>query len=860
MKPIEIIDIESRVLELEKPSRYIGGELNSVKKDLNKVDLKFAFAFPDVYDVGMSHLGLQIIYQILNAREDIACERVFAPWTDFEDFLRSEKLPLFTLESKAPLYSFDVLGFSLQYELSFTNILNMLELGGIELFAKDRAEDAPFVCGGGHVATNPEPVADFFDFFIVGDGEDTVIKISDAIIDSKKAGLSRQDTLKELSKIKGVYVPSLFEVTYKEDNTIEKITPLLEGYAKARSAVVEDLNLTNSPIKPVVPFLQAVHDRLAVEINRGCTRGCRFCQAGMITRPSRERTIENITEVIREGLKNTGYDEVSLMSLSTGDFAQIDPLLCSLMPTLLEKKVSVSFPSMRVGTLSKNLANEIKKVKKTGFTMAPEAGSERLRNIINKGIAEEDLLKSAEDIFTLGWKALKLYYMIGLPTETDTDLDEIIRLSREVKVVGRNSHTKLTGSKGGAPQINVSVSTFVPKPFTPFQWSPMIGLEEIKRKQSLLRGYAKKVGLGFKWHDKEISYLEGIFSRGDRRLSKLIMAAYKAGCRFDGWSEKFDFEKWMKAADDTNIDTDFYVQRERDIKEVLPWDHIDTGIEKAFLVEEYLTGLKEAQVEDCKFGKCSNCGVCDHKIIKNIVNKLPDDIAAKKPRIADELSVSPPIKVRLNYSKTGVLRYLSHLEMLRVFNRAISRANLPVRFSQGFSPSPKVSFANPLSVGMESLDEYMDIELNPVNITVNDVISRLNKTLPHGITINGGKVIALQVKSLSVMIKAQNFAVDLSKRPEGLNIDFKKFDGFLRDFLKMNEVQLKVRRKNRVKEINIRPLVGNLEFSQSTNKLNFLLKLRENFNVKPFEVVAHLLDIPIEKASLIPITKTKSII
>src|SRR3989338_3470507 len=699
------VNIKNYLALVSSPSRYINGEVNSIKKDLSHIQLKIGLAFPYVYEVGMSHLGMQILYQILNSRDNIACERVFSPWVDMEKLLREKNIPLTTLESGIPLNKLDILGFSIQYELSYTNILTILNLGNIPLYSKDRDETHPLIIGGGPIAFNPEPIADFFDAFVLGDGEEVVLEIADVVIEWKKERGKRKDLLKRLAKIEGMYVPSFFDVAYNQDGTVKKITPLLNGYEGVKKRIVSDINKLPLPIKPVVPFPQIVHDHLTVEINRGCTRGCRFCQAGMIYRPNRERSPENIMKLVEEALKNTGYDEVSFLSLSTGDYSCIQDVLINFMDRFADKKVAVSLPSLRVGTLSPQLIAEIKRVRKTGFTMAPEAGSERLRNVINKGIEEDALIETAENVFEMGWKAIKLYYMIGLPTETLNDVRGIVELSNRVQETGKRL--------GFRPTINVSVSQFIPKPHTPFQWEPQIQLEESLERQTFLRQELKKRRLDFKWHDARMSFLEGVFARGDRRLSKVVKAAYGAGCRFDSWGDHFRFDIWQQIFKDNGVNPEFYTYRRRDRDEIFPWDHLNARVDKEFLYKEYERSVMTEQTSDCKTDKCSICGICDHKVIKNVSFYEKSEVRGKRleARNPPTSNLQPPtFKTRLTFSKTGAMKYLGHLELVTLFSRSIRRAEIPITYSAGFHPLPKMVFSPPLSVGIESVAEYVDLE------------------------------------------------------------------------------------------------------------------------------------------------------
>ncbi len=845
---------------VRKPGRYIGGEVNSIKKDLSSVRLKFGMAFPDAYEVGMSHLGIQILYQILNARPDIACERVFAPWMDMEALLREKGIKLSTLESGIPLGELDILGFSLQYELCYTNVLNMLELGGITLEAASRKKDEPFIIGGGPAAYNPEPVAAFFDAFLLGDGEEAIIEISDAVIEGRAKGEERAGILLRLSRIQGVYVPSFFDVRYNSDGTVKEICLLAPGCAKIKKRLLPDINDAPLPLKPVVPNIETIHDRVTVEITRGCTRGCRFCQAGMIYRPVRERRPENVVKIVKGALANTGYDEVSLLSLSAGDYTLIEELLAALMGRFVEENVALSLPSLRVGTLSANLAGEIKRVRKTGFTLAPEAGSERMRTLINKGIKEEDLLKAANAIFTLGWRALKLYFMIGLPTETDEDVAEIARLAECVKKAG----SLACGAR--MPQINVGVSTFIPKPFTPFQWEPQITLNECLRKQAVIRKRLAARKLGFKWHEPEMSVMEGVFSRGDRRLGRVIIRAFKKGCRFDGWGEEFRFKLWLEAFREEGIDPAFYTDRKRPLEEVFPWDHLDPGVSKEFLHREFEMAVELSQTPDCKVAKCSVCGVCDHRAIKNVIagdngflrGMGEEGSRASISRVSEESFKTPPLKIRLRFSKTGEARFLSHLELVSAVTRALRRANVPVKYSEGFHPLPRVSFSQPLPVGMESMDERMDVELDVKQsaITPDELRERLNKTAPEGLQFLSAQILPLQHDTASAIMKVAEYLIFLKNSPMALNITPESIDGILRDFHGKESLTVRIMKEKRTEEVDIKPLVGGLSLADGAT-LRLVLKKGGSRNIRPQDVLAGLFNLSKADASLIPVLKIR---
>ncbi len=599
------------LMQVDKAARYIGGEVNSVMKDKNKVDIRFAMCFPDVYEIGMANLCMMILYNMFNEREDVWCERVFSPWMDLDKIMREEHIPLFALESQEPVKEFDFLGITLGYEMCYTNVLQILDLSHISLLAKDRKEDDPIVIGGGACAYNPEPIAEFFDMFYIGEGETVYDALFDVYKATKAAGGSRKDFLFAASKIPGIYVPSLYNVSYKEDGTIASFTPVKEGIPeKVCKQLITDITKDYRAIKaPVVPFIKATQDRVTLEIQRGCIRGCRFCQAGMIYRPTRERDVEELKASAREMLQNTGHEEISLSSLSSSDYSELKELVNFLIEEFHGNAVNISLPSLRIDAFALDVMSKVQDVKKSSLTFAPEAGSQRLRNVINKGLTEEMILHGAGEAFKGGWNQVKLYFMLGLPTETEEDMKGIAHLAQKIAETYYEEVPK--EQRKGKVQVNVSTSFFVPKPFTPFQWAGMYREEDFVEKakvvKSEIRAQVNQRSIRYSWHEPDVTILEGFLARGDRRCAQVILKAYEKGAIYDAWSESFDYNIWKEAFAETNTDIDFYTLRERSTDEILPWDFIDAGVTKKFLIHEWEQAKKETVTPNCR-QKCSGCG------------------------------------------------------------------------------------------------------------------------------------------------------------------------------------------------------------------------------------------------------------
>jgi radical SAM family uncharacterized protein/radical SAM-linked protein len=720
-----MIELEKILQNIEKPGRYIGNELNTYRKSFDASEVRLALAFPDVYEVGMSHIGLQVLYHTLNRMDGVMADRAYTPWPDLEEQLRTRGGRLCAMESGRPLKDFDILGVSLQYELSYTNILTILDLAGIPFYSSDRSDEHPWVIAGGPCAFNPEPLADIFDFIVVGEAEELLSELVSAYKEWKAAKGGRREFLEAVRKIPGIYVPSFFDMDYDADGCITGVRPRFSDYTHVQKRLIKDLAI-GSPLveKPLTPMLEIVHDRLSLEIARGCTRGCRFCQAGFIYRPVRERRPQDLLENAKKALSSTGFDELSLLSLSTGDYCGIQTLLAALMEHCSPQKVAVSFPSMRVGTLTPELMRLVRRVRKTGFTVAPEAATERLRRVINKGIRDEELLSTAENAFRLDWRILKLYFMIGLPTEGQEDIDAIIERCRQVWQLG----------KFRKASVNVAVSTFVPKAQTPFQWFGQIPRGAIESRLAFLKDGFRLPGLRLKWNHPGQSVLEAVFARGDRRLVKALVRAWELGARYDAWSDTFREDAWQRAFSEVGLNMTSYAERVYARDDILPWDHLSAGVSREFLWSEYERALAEEFTPDCRWEHCSRCGVCDHKTVQPLLHR-DTAISVTPVEIQEEGEEAKTFIYRLSYNKTGKSRFFGQLEIARSFARAVHRAGLKAAYSKGYHPHLKMSFTGALPLGLESVTEeaYLTLleEAGP-----RELLLRLNERLPEGIMVS----------------------------------------------------------------------------------------------------------------------------
>lgn len=824
------------LVQLQKPAQYLGGEHNSIVKVDSDVDFRFALAFPDAYEVGMSHLGFQILYDVLNRDPKVWAERVYMPLPDMEAMLRKRKAPLFSLESKRALSEFDVIGFSLQYELCGTNILAMLELGGIPLYAADRSDSDPIILGGGPYSYHPEPLAPFFDAFFLGDAEEGIWDVVNTLRRLKTEKKSRAEVLAELSEVEGIYVPSRFIPVYDEAGALIEIQAV-EGQRKSiERRLLKSLDGAPFPTKPVIPNIRTIHNRMSVEVMRGCVRGCRFCQAGYLYRPQRERSPEEVMRLISESLPETGYEELSLLSLSTADYCSIVPLLKSLMDRYGEgDNLAISFPSTRVDALKPEILEQVQRVRRTNFTVAPEAGTQRLRDVINKGVTDEEILETCNNVFTLGWSGIKLYFMLGLPTETDEDLYGIIDIARRIKALpsARNK------------DITVSVSSHVPKPHTPFQWAEQISSSEILRKQALLKDGLKRARVNFRGHHSFSSFLEGVFCRGDRRLATVIEQAYKLGARLDAWNEHLREDLWTQAFTDCGVDGQA-VLRERSAEEVLPWEHLSCGISKDYFLKEYRRALRFKETPDCLTQSCSICGACDYDSKRNVLWRRTDTERRLGIKCAEEKVMPTPeivSRVRLEFSKFGPMRYVGHLELVSVFHRTARRAGIPLAYSRGFHPQPKLIFGPALQLGIESEAEIVDAFLvEPVEAEL--IKDFFNQCFPPGLIINRAETLPVKSKGIQENLQALRYQLEWSNGRD--------LSDSLADLSTLQVIRADETGRKPSKEFTLRDFVCDFEYTQNGKReLKFSLLINPSVaSPKPLEIASVISGLDAENVEL----------
>ncbi len=817
-----------------KPGRYIGNELGAIRKD-HQGKLRVALAFPDVYEIGMSYLGLSILYHLINRRANCVAERVFSPWVDAEELLRKENIPLFSLETHTPLSEFDVIGFSLSYELNYTTVLNMLNLANISAFSSQRTQDDPLVIAGGPSALNPEPMAEFIDLFALGDGEEIISDILDEIEKGNENRAKKEDLLSKLSKIPGIYVPSFYEVKYDEKKRFERIAPNFpEIPQKINVRTLPDLKSEYYPTDPIVPFLETTHDRLTIEIMRGCPMGCRFCEARIAYYPKRERPLEDIVTQAEMGIASSGWDEISLLSLSATDYSNLQELAGRLQEKFYSKRVSISLPSLRPDTFSLELAQLLSKTKKPGLTFAPEAGTSALRKVIGKNLKEEGLFDTVRIAYSSGWNLIKLYFMIGLPTERKEDLDGITYLLKEIMRIGKQN--------GGGKNLNVTISPFSPKPHTPFQWEKQEDIAGLKEKMDYLKHSLRRKGLNLKFRDPKVSYLEGILGRGDRPLSAVIYSAWKKGARLDAWTEHFKYQIWEEAFDENEIDPSSYLQA-RDLAQPLPWDHIDKGIKREYLEREKNRAYSfrsEEKKPVSRAGEVKVADVIERKVIEKLISGREESAEPSSEaygRTRKRKGVSPALtvarsRVRLRWSKSEDVRFTSHLDVGRTFERTIRRSGIPIAYSEGFHPHQKIAFGPPLPLGFISDSEYLDIQLNQPYSDA--ILYRLNQALPSGFEFLEAKPILGKSESLSAAINLALYEAELNCGEDEMNAN-------IRSILSRKDLLVTRYHKKGPKEIDIRKYIRELECQkdESKSRLKMLLGLGAGGYAKPQEILIY---------------------
>jgi radical SAM family uncharacterized protein/radical SAM-linked protein len=841
--------IEALLPRVEKPGRYLGTEINAIYKPWaeagNEALSKWLLILPDVYEIGMSHQGLRILYDILNSREDALAERAFAPWVDMEDLMRRNEIPLFSLETRHLAKEFDLVGFSLQYELLATNILNLLDLAGIPLRSNQRGEDDPLIVAGGPCAANPEPLAEFIDLFLIGDGEELVGRITETLQVSKN--LSREEKLRALSGLPGIYVPRFYTPIFENGRQIG-VEPQGGAPFPVRRTHVANLDAAPYHLRPVVPLVEAVQDRLTLEIQRGCTRGCRFCQAGIYYRPVRERGPRRLTELIAGGLPVTGWNEVSLSSLSSADYSQIEPLTRTLVDALSPQRIGLSFSSLRADAFSVELAHQVSKVRKTGLTLAPEAGTQRLRNVINKNVTESDLLAAIEAAYSKGWQRVKLYFMLGLPTETDADIEGIISLLTRIRDIGKKH--------GGAKKVSASLGPFVPKAHTPFQWEAFADRDYLTRSQHHIKDTVQSRWSQVKWHDSKVSFIEATISRGDRTLAPLLERVWRSGARFDGWAEFFNMDRWLEAFSAEGLDPLAYTGAiAPDAK--LPWDHIDLGITKKWLAEERDRALSGEQIEDCRLDACTACGLgCDRPytpaapVADSDWEQLGKQIRAAFPAVtADE---NPQIhRYRIAFAKLDRLRFISHLELGRLLARIFRMAGWPIAYSQGHHPHPKIAYGPPLPLGVEGEAELIDVQLTePLRA---ELIELANAAAPLGLKIKGAKHMVSKPTSIAAAIISADYRVQLPETLYKQAISEQRVEAFER----AGSVIALKSRKGRQKTIDLKRCVTALALHDGTLDFTLLLQEKQGNTMGPLPMLAELFKWSMENLGECRVTRTR---